>query len=81
MTKEWTFYSFEGEKRKKVRRTIEESIKNRKQQILFLNKHFLEPQWKIVKLGNDVLKGKLPIEFYLRENERFADYIKKVLRW
>ena len=74
-------YSFEGEKRKKVRRTIEESIKNRKQQILFFDKHFLEPQRKIVKRGESVLKGELPIEFYLKDNERFTEYIKKVLRW
>ena len=73
-------YQFKGEKRKKVRASIIKSMENRKKQIAFFEQHLIGPQREILKRGNQVLLGEIPIEHYIKSSESVTKFIIEFLK-
>ena len=62
---------------KKQKTLIDKTILMRKAQLEIYKISVLNPIRRLIKIAEDVKKGKYPVTYYLKESKRFYDWIQK----
>jgi len=68
-----------GEKRKKIRELLNKQIELRRKQIELIEKLFINPLKKMIKITEDTMKGHYPLEFYVKYTKSFSERFKNAL--
>lgn len=76
-----TFYpNLKPEMKRKLKEGFIKVVESRKLQIQYIEEHIIRPMKINVKMHDDVIKGNVPIERYIKESIRLSDFITRIFK-